>query len=127
MPILQFESGRFLVQNAGIFMTRVTDVKRSHADPPRTFVTVDSSMQQCTQMGFGCTRSTPMLVSSDGSQATETCDIVGQTCVHDALAEGVPLPNVELGDIIALPNHGAYTDVSGTNFNAMPRPRLGGR
>jgi diaminopimelate decarboxylase len=122
LPVLQFETGRFQVQNAGLFLTRVTDVKRWHGDPPRTVITVDGSMQQCTQLGFGRTRSTPVVLGRDGARDGETSDVVGQTCVYDALAEGIALPPVRPGDLVVLPNHGAYTDVSGTNLNAMPRP-----
>jgi diaminopimelate decarboxylase len=122
LPILQFEAGRFQVQNAGLFVARVVDVKRRHADPPRTVVTVDGSMQQCTQLGFGRTRPLPVIPGSDLGADLELCDIVGQTCVYDALAEGVPLPPVGHRDLVVFPSHGAYAEVSGTNFNAMPRP-----
>ncbi|HSR32965.1 MAG TPA: diaminopimelate decarboxylase, partial [Anaerolineae bacterium] len=34
----------------------------------------------------------------------------------------VPIPEVEVGDILALFDTGAYQEVSMSNFNAMPRP-----
>ena len=34
----------------------------------------------------------------------------------------VPIPNVEVGDILALLDTGAYQEVSMSNFNAIPRP-----
>ncbi len=34
----------------------------------------------------------------------------------------VPIPDVAVGDILALLDTGAYQEVSMSNFNAMPRP-----
>jgi diaminopimelate decarboxylase len=34
----------------------------------------------------------------------------------------VPIPEVKVGDILALLDTGAYQEVSMSNFNALPRP-----
>ena len=34
----------------------------------------------------------------------------------------IPIPEVEVGDIFAILDTGAYQEVSGSNFNATPRP-----
>jgi diaminopimelate decarboxylase len=34
----------------------------------------------------------------------------------------VPVPDVEVGDVLAMLDTGAYQEVSMSNFNAMPRP-----
>lgn len=34
----------------------------------------------------------------------------------------IPIPEVEVGDIFAILDTGAYQEVSCSNFNAMPRP-----
>jgi diaminopimelate decarboxylase len=34
----------------------------------------------------------------------------------------VPIPEVEVGDILAVLDTGAYQEVSMSNFNAIPRP-----
>ena len=34
----------------------------------------------------------------------------------------IPIPEVEVGDIFAFLDTGAYQEVSCSNFNAMPRP-----
>jgi diaminopimelate decarboxylase len=128
-PLLQLETGRHQVQDAAVLIARVVDVKLRHGDPPRRVVTVDSSMQQFTQFGFAQTRPRPIVLPRRGIEAGaiadgagELTDVVGQTCVYDAVAERVPLGAVDVGDLVVVPTHGAYTDVSGTNFNAMPRP-----
>ena len=49
-------------------------------------------------------------------------DVVGHSCYGDRLLGGVKLPAVEVGDVMALLDTGAYQEVSTSNFNAMPRP-----
>src|SRR5690606_31925331 len=53
--------------------------------------------------------------------ATRT-DLVGQTCVYDTVAEAMELGPLEPGDLVALLDHGAYCDTSGTQTNAVARP-----
>ena len=49
-------------------------------------------------------------------------DVTGRSCYGDRILPAVQLPEVELGDILALLDTGAYQEVSASNFNAMPRP-----
>jgi diaminopimelate decarboxylase len=125
LPLLQFETGRFQVANAALFLASVSDVKDGHSDPPRRFVTVDGSMQQFTGKGFMKTAFGTVVANRAAEPANALlADVVGQTCAYDSVAEDVFLPDVEPGDVICLMNHGAYGDTSGTNFNAMPRPAV---
>jgi diaminopimelate decarboxylase len=52
----------------------------------------------------------------------ERADIIGRSCYGDRLVPTVPVPQVEVGDILALFDTGAYQEVSMSNFNAIPRP-----
>jgi diaminopimelate decarboxylase len=49
-------------------------------------------------------------------------DVVGRSCYGDRLLGAVRLPEVEIGDLVAFLDTGAYQEVSASNFNAMPRP-----
>ena len=49
-------------------------------------------------------------------------DVAGRSCYGDRLLGAVALPEVEVGDLFALLDTGAYQEVSASNFNAMPRP-----
>lgn len=49
-------------------------------------------------------------------------DIIGGSCYDDRLMPTVRVPEVELGDVRALLDTGAYQEVSMSNFNAIPRP-----
>ena len=52
----------------------------------------------------------------------DKADVIGRSCCGDRLMPLVPIPEVEVGDILALLDTGAYQEVSMSNFNAIPRP-----
>jgi diaminopimelate decarboxylase len=52
----------------------------------------------------------------------DKADIIGRSCYGDRLFPIVPIPHVEVGDVLAMLDTGAYQEVSMSNFNAMPRP-----
>ena len=50
--------------------------------------------------------------------------IVGPTCDGgDIVATDYPLPNLEVGDFLVVPNVGAYCAVGATRFNGMPKAK----
>ena len=49
-------------------------------------------------------------------------DVTGRTCALDVIVADAELPPVEVGDVLAFLDTGAYQDASATNFNALPRP-----
>ncbi len=123
LPILQFETGRYQVAKDVVLVTRVSDVKDGHSDPPRRFVTCDSSMQQFTAKGFQkVAHQVVHATRADDPANGKLADVVGQTCAYDSSCEDVYLPDVEPGDLLVMTGQGAYCDTSGTNFNAMTRP-----
>ncbi len=109
---LWFESGRYVSGSSGSLLTRVLDVKVSRS---RTFVILDTGIHHLGGMsGLGRIARSPMTIlnlsraeSSDSEPVT--ADIVGPLCTPlDSLARNVQLPSVEPGDILAIPNVGAY-------------------
>lgn len=123
LPILQFETGRYQVSHEVVLVTAVTDVKDGHSDPPRRFITTDSSLQQFTASGFQRVRHQVLHATrADDAPNGQLADVVGQTCAYDSSCEDVVLPDTDVGDLLVLTGHGAYCDTSGTNFNAMVRP-----
>ncbi|TDU62515.1 diaminopimelate decarboxylase [Prosthecobacter fusiformis] len=106
---LWFEAGRYLCAAAGTLVTRVLDVKPSRT---RTFVVLDTGIHHLGGMaGLGrIPRSAVTFQNLSRSHAGEmTADIVGPLCTPlDSLARGLKLPVVEAGDLLAVPNVGAY-------------------
>jgi len=51
--------------------------------------------------------------------------IGGPTCdSNDVIVRGLPLPRLEVGDLIVSPNMGAYSWVTASEFNGIPRTRV---
>jgi ornithine decarboxylase len=50
--------------------------------------------------------------------------VFGRTCDSgDCLGEAIPLPDVAVGDVLRIPDMGAYTTVTASEFNGFPKPR----
>jgi diaminopimelate decarboxylase len=125
-PRLQFETGGYQVADAAIFVGAVVEVKPNHGVPPRDYVVIDGSMQMFTSKGSMRVAHPVLVVDRPDGEPPEGADrlaeVVGQACVYDSVAENVELPKVGPGDLLALLGHGAYSDTSGTQMNALGRP-----
>ncbi|PZO75095.1 MAG: pyridoxal-dependent decarboxylase, exosortase A system-associated [Sphingomonas hengshuiensis] len=105
------ELGRWLVGEAGVYCTRVVDVKDSGGE---TFVVVDGGLhhQLAASGNFGTVvrRNYPVAVAErmDAAPAI-TASVVGCLCTPlDRLTDRVALPAVAVGDTIVLFQAGAY-------------------
>lgn len=111
-PSIAFESGRFLAGSSGQLVCTVQDVKWSRS---RRIVVLDSGINHLGGMA-GLRRLVSMGIHPlAGAPAggthldIEECDITGPTCTPlDCWAKGVPLPPVHPGDVVTVPNVGAY-------------------
>ncbi|EME97583.1 type III PLP-dependent enzyme [Streptomyces mobaraensis NBRC 13819 = DSM 40847] len=112
-PHLACESGRYLVGDSGVLLTRVVNIKESRG---RTFVILDAGINTFGGMS-GLGRLLPVAVQpADAGQAAElahgeglSASLVGPLCTPgDVLGRRVELPRVEVGDVLAIPNAGAY-------------------
>ncbi|MCW2366723.1 diaminopimelate decarboxylase [Sphingobium sp. B7D2B] len=106
------ELGRFLVAEAGIYLSRVIDVKQSRGE---TFVVVDGGLhhQLAASGNFGTVvrRNYPIALANrfDEPPASEPVHVVGCLCTPlDRLGDAVMLPPVAVGDLVALFMAGAY-------------------
>ncbi|BCA61867.1 diaminopimelate decarboxylase [Sphingomonas sp. HMP9] len=118
------ELGRWLVAEAGVYLTRVIDVKQSQGE---TFVVVDGGLnhQLAASGNFGTVvrRNYPLAVAARmGDAPTETVSVVGPLCTPlDRLGDKIALPPVEVGDLIAIFMAGAYgASASPTAFLGHP-------
>ncbi|EAT06876.1 Orn/DAP/Arg decarboxylase 2 [Sphingomonas sp. SKA58] len=106
------ELGRWLVGEAGVYLTRVVDVKDSQGE---RFVVVDGGLhhQLAASGNFGTVirRNYPIALASrfDAAPALDPVTIVGCLCTPiDRLGEKVALPQISEGDLIAIFLAGAY-------------------
>lgn len=120
------ELGRYLVGEAGIYVTRVVDVKESRG---RSFAVVDGGLHHqlaaSGNLGQVIRRNYPIVL---GNRVTDVPDgpvtVVGCLCTPlDVLGNDVELPQVEVGDLVAIFQAGAYgLTASPTAFLGHPAP-----
>ena len=105
------ELGRWIVGEAGVYLTRIVDRKASHG---KTFLITDGGMQhQLAASGnFGqvVRRNYPVAIASRfGAEAEEEVSITGCLCTPlDRLGDDVMTPRAEVGDLVAVFLAGAY-------------------
>lgn len=105
------ELGRWLVAEAGVYLTRIVDRKLSQGE---TFAIVDGGLhhQLAASGNFGTVvrRNYPVALAGQFDAATdETVTIVGCLCTPlDRLAEKIALPQSAVGDLVAIFLAGAY-------------------
>jgi diaminopimelate decarboxylase len=120
------ELGRWLVGEAGVYLTRIVDRKISHGE---TFLVTDGGLhhQLAASGNFGTVvrRNYPVAVANRfGAEAQEEATVVGCLCTPlDQLAQKVALPRAEAGDVIAIFMAGAYgATASPQAFLGHPSP-----
>ncbi len=105
------ELGRWLVAEAGVYLTRIVDRKDSQGE---TFLVTDGGLnhQLAASGNFGTVvrRNYPIALARDvGGDAIETVSVVGPLCTPlDRLGDRIALPRAEVGDLIAVFLAGAY-------------------
>ena len=115
------ELGRWMVGECGVYLTRVVDVKDSQGE---RFVVVDGGMhhQLAASGNFGTVvrRNYPIAVAGRMTGELREVSVVGSLCTPlDRLGDKVGLPEVAVGEVIAVFLAGAY------GFTASPGLFLG--
>ena len=116
---LIFEPGRFIVGNAGIFVTRVLYVKQTKV---KNFAIVDGGMNDLIRPAlYGSFHDIWPLEKQEGVRKLKY-DVVGPICESgDFLAKDRLLTELKQEDLIALASAGAYGFSMSSNYNARPR------
>jgi diaminopimelate decarboxylase len=122
------ETGRYLVGEAGVYVTRVLRTKRSKGvDIAICDGGMNHHLAACGHLGGMLHRNYRMFkVSSEASDGAEkTYDLVGPLCTTiDRLGHGVELPALSQGDLIAIRSSGAYgPTVSPLHFISHAPPK----
>ncbi|GAB3254541.1 pyridoxal-dependent decarboxylase, exosortase A system-associated [Nocardioides dilutus] len=116
------ELGRYVVGEAGVYVSRVVDRKVSRG---QTFLVVDGGMhhQLAASGNFGqvIRRNYPIAVGNRAdAPGAETVTVVGCLCTPlDVLGNQVELPEAEVGDLVVVFQAGAY------GYSASPLGFLG--
>ncbi|EDL50419.1 pyridoxal-dependent decarboxylase, exosortase A system-associated [Erythrobacter sp. SD-21] len=108
---LFIELGRYIVGEAGVYLTRILDRKESHGE---TYLVTDGGLhhQLAASGNFGTVvrRNYPLAIASRfDAEPSEVANVVGCLCTPlDRLADKAQLPRAEVGDLVAVFCAGAY-------------------
>jgi diaminopimelate decarboxylase len=122
-----FELGRYLVADAGVYVTRAVDVKETRG---KTFVVTDGGMNHhltaTGNMGQVFRKAYPLLnlTRMDGVPGEEGIAVAGPCCTPlDMFGNNIPLAAPEVGDFIGVFYSGAYGySASNLGFLSHPSP-----
>ena len=109
--VMCIELGRYVVGEAGVYLTRIVDRKVSHGE---TFLVTDGGLhhQLAASGNFGTVvrRNYPVAIASRfTAQPDEEVNVVGCLCTPlDRLADKAHLPRADIGDLVAVFCAGAY-------------------
>lgn len=120
--LLEVEPGRSLFADAGIHLTTVRHLKAQEEPVPMRWVETDTTEMFLLDGIVEHNRWTPVVADRASEAKTETADVVGISCGFDVIVHDASLPRVEVGDVIAFLDTGAYQDACANNFNGLPRP-----
>jgi diaminopimelate decarboxylase len=114
LPVV-LEPGRAVVGHAGALVSRIVDVKVF--PDGRTFAVLDAGMGELIRPAMYGSYHTIVPVQPRGG-AEAPWDIVGPICESsDVFARGRMLPPLQVDDLVAILDAGAYGSVMGSNYN----------
>lgn len=113
-----FEPGKFLVSEAGVFLTRTNVVKTT---PATVFAGVDSGLNHLIRpMMYDAYHEILNVSKTAGTKRVYT--VVGYICETDTFGLDRPMHEIKEGDILAFKNAGAYAFSMASNYNSRLRP-----
>ncbi len=114
------EPGRFLVKNAGTLITRV--VGKSKRNGVIWYYLDDGSASSLMDLHFSGWK-WEFLSPRKGKKILSV--LAGPTCdVYDIISKEEWLPELEIGDLILVPDTGAYTNVLASRYNGFEPAKL---
>jgi diaminopimelate decarboxylase len=117
---IAIEPGRSVVGPAGVLLATVVDVK--HVPGGRRFIVLDAGMTELMRPAlYGAYHHIEPLQPRGGEPVA--CDVVGPICeTTDCFARDRVLPPLEVGDLVAVRDVGAYGAVLGSTYLRRPLP-----
>lgn len=117
---LWLEPGRFLVAQCGVLLARVVGFKQT----TQNFVLLDAGMTELLRpMLYGARHPVRVLGKSESLEFAAPVTLAGPACESgDLLGQDLHLPALEVGDIVALEQAGAYGAAMSSNYLTRGRP-----
>ena len=123
LPRLIIEPGRAIVGRAGVALYRVGAVK----DIPgiRRYISVDGGIADNIRPALYGSKYETVVANKMSEKEAGKVTIAGKFCESgDILVRDISLPPVSAGDIIAIPDCGAYCLPMASNYNSSLKPAI---
>ena len=115
---LVLEPGRYIVCDAVVLLTRVSDVKDAGT---KKYIGCDAGFNTLIRPAFYDSFHYVTIANKFGKACVSRYDVVGPICESgDYLAHDRVLPEPQVGDIVAVYNAGAYGFSMSSNYNSRP-------
>ena len=115
---LIFEPGKYLVSEAGVFLTKVNYVKEGAKN---TFAQINSGFNHFIRPAFYNSFHEIENISNPRAKK-EKYSVVGYICENDTFAENRKISKINKGDILCFKNAGAYGFSMSSNYNSRYTP-----
>lgn len=121
LPKILMEPGRSIVATSGITVYTIGCVKQ--IEGVRKYVSVDGGMSDNPRYIMYQSMYEAVRVRKPIDDDTETVRVVGKFCESgDILLPDIKMPELQVGDLIAIEATGAYNYSMSSNYNRVPRP-----
>lgn len=121
VPFILMEPGRSLVAPAGITVYEIGAIKE--IPNIRTYASVDGGMGDNPRYALYGSKYSAVVANKADEEPCMEYTIAGKCCESgDLLIENIMLPNIEVGDTLAVLATGAYNYSMASNYNRIPRP-----
>lgn len=120
-PFIVMEPGRSIVASSGITLYKVGCVK--DIKDVRKYISVDGGMGDNPRYALYQSKYTAVVANDLNREENEVVTIAGKCCESgDLLLKDATLPDIKVGDIIAVLATGAYNYSMSSNYNRIPKP-----
>ncbi|MDU4911045.1 diaminopimelate decarboxylase [Clostridium baratii] len=122
-PTLVIEPGRSIVGNTGLTLYTIGSIK--NIPSIRKYVSVDGGMTDNIRPALYNAQYECIVANRVIYESKEKVTISGKCCESgDILLEGIKIPSVLSGDLLAVMSTGAYGYSMANNYNKIPRPAV---
>ncbi len=122
LPHLHLEPGRSLVARAGVAIYRVGAIKKRGE---KIWILTDGGMADNPRFALYGARYSCVPVTGVGREQSAQVSIAGPYCESgDVVIEDLPMPDLQEGELIAIPVAGAYHLSMSSNYNGARRPQV---
>ena len=123
LPEVHIEPGRSVVGRAGVALYSV--VSRKEIPGTRTYVAVDGGMADNVRPAMYDSQYRALAAERMRAPAERTVTIAGKFCESgDVLVRDAEMPDLQPGELVAMPAAGAYQLAMESNYNLALRPAV---